>query len=81
MVTNLLIRVPSCLSFKGRNYYENLVGVGSMRYAGAPMGGAFVLMSEVGAAAAPNIIPSIPPIVSVRTFFPETWLFELFETG
>lgn len=78
MVTNLLIRMPSCLRFKGRSYYEGLVSRG---YAGAPMGGSFVLMSEVGAAVAPNIVPNISPIVSVRTFFPETWLFELFETG
>lgn len=81
MVTNLLIRMPSCLSFKGRNYYEGYEGVVAKQYEGPPMGGGFALMSEVGAPGAPNIVPSITPIVSVRTFFPETWLFKLFETG
>lgn len=72
MVTNLMIRMPSCLSFKGKYYYEG----GSRVYASAPMAGVAFM----------NAFDSKPqskisPIVSVRTFFPETWLFELFETG
>lgn len=73
MVTNLVIRIPSCLSFKGRYYYEG----GSRVYASAPMGGIAYSMNEMTNTAAPKMTP----IVSVRTFFPETWLFNLFESG
>lgn len=70
MVTNLMIRMPSCLSFKGKYYYEG----GSRVYAGAPMN-AFMNVAD----SKPQ--SKLSPLVSVRTFFPETWLFELFETG
>lgn len=84
MVTNLVIRTPTCLSFKGKHYYS---GVGR-QYASAPMAGigftpqlAYDSAPEVGLAAAPAPAPGAAPIVSVRTFFPETWLFDLLETG
>uniref|UniRef100_H3DA36 Alpha-2-macroglobulin n=1 Tax=Tetraodon nigroviridis TaxID=99883 RepID=H3DA36_TETNG len=69
MVTNLVIRTPTCLSFKGKHYYS---GVGR-QYASAPM---------AGIGFTPQLAyDSAPEIVSVRTFFPETWLFDLLETG
>lgn len=73
MVTNLFIRMPSCLSFKGRNYFEG----GIRRYESAPIGAAGVAMTAMDSLPPP---PNAAPIVSVRTFFPETWLFDLFET-
>lgn len=73
MVTNLKIQIPTCLSFKGKSYYED----GSRVYASAPMGGVGGFINEVDRAPQADI----SPIVTVRTFFPETWLFKLFETG
>uniref|UniRef100_A0A8C9X650 Alpha-2-macroglobulin n=1 Tax=Sander lucioperca TaxID=283035 RepID=A0A8C9X650_SANLU len=61
MATNLDIREPSCLKYKGREYYQ---GYG---YYGA---------------GAPNMpSPDISPLVTVRTFFPETWIWDLVEVG
>lgn len=77
MVTNLFVRMPSCLSFKGRNYYDG----GSRVYASAPMGGVSGVAFKSELEAAPNIASTLAPVVSVRTFFPETWLFDLIETG
>uniref|UniRef100_A0A8P4KMD2 Alpha-2-macroglobulin n=1 Tax=Dicentrarchus labrax TaxID=13489 RepID=A0A8P4KMD2_DICLA len=62
MATNLFIRVPSCLKFKGREYHQ--VGLGA-----AP--GPGMAFAE-----------SYPaPIETVRTFFPETWIWDLVEVG
>uniref|UniRef100_A0A3Q3LRP5 Alpha-2-macroglobulin-like 1 n=1 Tax=Mastacembelus armatus TaxID=205130 RepID=A0A3Q3LRP5_9TELE len=51
MVTNLLIQIPSCLRFKGREYQQ-----GAVTY-------------------------RLFTIVTVRTFFPETWIWELVDVG
>ncbi|KAF1393660.1 hypothetical protein PFLUV_G00018340 [Perca fluviatilis] len=74
MATNLVIREPSCLKYKGREYYK-----GRGRYA---------IRKEVmaagvpAAAAAPDMSsPDKSPIVTVRTFFPETWIWDLVEVG
>uniref|UniRef100_A0A8C2YY12 Alpha-2-macroglobulin-like n=1 Tax=Cyclopterus lumpus TaxID=8103 RepID=A0A8C2YY12_CYCLU len=53
MATNLLIRVPSCLQYKGRQYHQGHGGYG----------------------------PPDSPIETVRTFFPETWIWDLVEVG
>uniref|UniRef100_A0A8C7KWS3 Alpha-2-macroglobulin n=1 Tax=Oncorhynchus kisutch TaxID=8019 RepID=A0A8C7KWS3_ONCKI len=51
LATNLVLRVPSCLSFMGTQYHR------------------------AGGLAPP------PPIQTVRTFFPETWIWDLVEVG
>uniref|UniRef100_A0AAZ1XGP0 Alpha-2-macroglobulin domain-containing protein n=1 Tax=Oreochromis aureus TaxID=47969 RepID=A0AAZ1XGP0_OREAU len=59
MATNLLIRLPSCLKFKGKVYHE-----GSHRVA---YGESFAFLPA--------------PIETVRSFFPETWIWDLVEVG
>uniref|UniRef100_A0A3Q1J7H3 Alpha-2-macroglobulin-like n=1 Tax=Anabas testudineus TaxID=64144 RepID=A0A3Q1J7H3_ANATE len=54
MATNTLIRMPSCLKFKGRLFFFHNHGA---------------------------FIPDAPPVVTVRTFFPETWIWDLVEVG
>uniref|UniRef100_A0A8C9X830 Alpha-2-macroglobulin n=1 Tax=Sander lucioperca TaxID=283035 RepID=A0A8C9X830_SANLU len=64
MATNMDIRVPSCLKYKGNEYYQGY--------------GDFIFFS----AGAPNMpSPDISPLVTVRTFFPETWIWDLVEVG
>ncbi|XP_053177290.1 alpha-2-macroglobulin-like isoform X3 [Scomber japonicus] len=77
MATNLFIRMPSCVNFKGTPYHKTSLslykhhpvafkrmGVGSS----APTRG----RGEHGAA---------PPIETARSFFPETWIWDLVEIG
>uniref|UniRef100_A0A8P4G7W3 Alpha-2-macroglobulin n=1 Tax=Dicentrarchus labrax TaxID=13489 RepID=A0A8P4G7W3_DICLA len=51
MATNLFIRVPSCLKFKGREYHQGLIQMSRHR------------------------------TIMIRTFFPETWIWDLVEVG
>ncbi|XP_068440468.1 alpha-2-macroglobulin-like [Clinocottus analis] len=85
MATNLLIRVPSCLQYKGRNYHQGH-GYGGMnyRYNSGPEVARMntPVMMEVGsAAAAPSSSSEDSPIETVRTFFPETWIWDLVAVG
>uniref|UniRef100_UPI003AAE80E9 alpha-2-macroglobulin-like n=1 Tax=Centroberyx gerrardi TaxID=166262 RepID=UPI003AAE80E9 len=91
MVTNLFIRIPSCLKFKGREYfygrngevsfffinyrYDYPVAVEMTRMASPGLGAA----GGVGSGSAPPDV--LPPIETVRTFFPETWIWDLVEVG
>uniref|UniRef100_A0A8C7TQ39 Alpha-2-macroglobulin-like n=1 Tax=Oncorhynchus mykiss TaxID=8022 RepID=A0A8C7TQ39_ONCMY len=61
LATNLVIRVPSCLSYKGNEYHHSY--------------GEMFSLPHLCAAPAP------PPIQTVRTFFPETWIWDLMEVG
>uniref|UniRef100_A0A671UDQ6 Alpha-2-macroglobulin bait region domain-containing protein n=1 Tax=Sparus aurata TaxID=8175 RepID=A0A671UDQ6_SPAAU len=61
MATNLFIRVPSCLRYRGREYHQGMPG---------PAGGLGGSYPE-----------DTPPIETVRTFFPETWIWDLVEVG
>uniref|UniRef100_A0A8C6SZT6 Alpha-2-macroglobulin n=1 Tax=Neogobius melanostomus TaxID=47308 RepID=A0A8C6SZT6_9GOBI len=80
ILTNLMIRVPDCLHYLGREYHygRHYVQYGTVSYSkvpqrvamNSPVGG-----SGFGAGAAP------PVIETVRTFFPETWIWDLVETG
>uniref|UniRef100_A0A673C3P3 Uncharacterized protein n=1 Tax=Sphaeramia orbicularis TaxID=375764 RepID=A0A673C3P3_9TELE len=58
MATNLFIRVPNCLKFMGRKYYQG------HNYVSPGLGGA-----------------PAPPIETARSFFPETWIWDLVEVG
>uniref|UniRef100_A0AAZ1XJ26 Alpha-2-macroglobulin bait region domain-containing protein n=2 Tax=Oreochromis aureus TaxID=47969 RepID=A0AAZ1XJ26_OREAU len=68
MATNLLIRLPSCLQFKGKFYHERSHH-NSIR------------LSSPVAASAGNLPPEPAPIETVRSFFPETWIWDLVEVG
>uniref|UniRef100_A0A8C9XN29 Alpha-2-macroglobulin-like n=1 Tax=Sander lucioperca TaxID=283035 RepID=A0A8C9XN29_SANLU len=67
MATNLDIREPSCLKYKGREYYQEVMAAG------------FPVPEGAGAPNMPS--PDISPLVTVRTFFPETWIWDLVEVG
>uniref|UniRef100_A0A8C7NVX2 Alpha-2-macroglobulin-like n=1 Tax=Oncorhynchus mykiss TaxID=8022 RepID=A0A8C7NVX2_ONCMY len=70
LATNLDIRVPSCLSYQGNQYYRSY---GEMPGSAGPR----LEMAVAGGLAA----PPPPPIQTVRTFFPETWIWDLVEVG
>lgn len=73
MVTNLFIQMPSCLSFKGRYYHFGNYGIRET------VDKTIDVADSDDADESSNTV--ISPVVSVRTFFPETWLWDLFETG
>uniref|UniRef100_A0A672JGD0 Alpha-1-macroglobulin-like n=1 Tax=Salarias fasciatus TaxID=181472 RepID=A0A672JGD0_SALFA len=63
MVTNLFIRVPSCLKYRGREFHQG--------HAPVPVGAGLSHYDVVDNAV----------IETVRTFFPETWIWDLVEVG
>uniref|UniRef100_A0A8K9UNX8 Alpha-2-macroglobulin-like n=1 Tax=Oncorhynchus mykiss TaxID=8022 RepID=A0A8K9UNX8_ONCMY len=72
LATNLDIRVRSCLSYQGNQYY---LAYSLMARPGSA--GPRLEMAVAGGLAA----PPPPPIQTVRTFFPETWIWDLVEVG
>uniref|UniRef100_A0A8C9XB82 Alpha-2-macroglobulin-like n=1 Tax=Sander lucioperca TaxID=283035 RepID=A0A8C9XB82_SANLU len=76
MATNLDIRVPSCLKYKGKEYYQ---GYGYYAIRKEVMAAGFPVPEGAGAPNMPS--PDISPLVTVRTFFPETWIWDLVEVG
>ncbi|CAL8350317.1 unnamed protein product [Lota lota] len=81
MFTNLILKSPSCLTYHGRKYYNQV-----HRYGGYPVA---VMMEPqrsfmvgfrgLDDGGAP---PPPPPVIeTVRTFFPETWLWDLVKVG
>ncbi|KAK2846828.1 hypothetical protein Q5P01_009827 [Channa striata] len=77
MATNLFVQMPACLLFEGQPYYG-----GGMRYANAPVA---KVEAVLALPAAPSVdgagFTNAPPIVTVRNFFPETWIWNLMDTG
>uniref|UniRef100_A0A8C2YY14 Alpha-2-macroglobulin-like n=1 Tax=Cyclopterus lumpus TaxID=8103 RepID=A0A8C2YY14_CYCLU len=73
MATNLLIRVPSCLQYKGRQYHQGI----NYRLRAVPETASMLTPNRMGSAAG----PPDSPIETVRTFFPETWIWDLVEVG
>ncbi|XP_077398268.1 alpha-2-macroglobulin-like [Festucalex cinctus] len=77
MATNLQIRVPSCLKYMDREYHHSFYGPGiALRY------------ETVDAMAAPSAVAGLgggmggaAPVQTIRTFFPETWLWDLVQVG
>uniref|UniRef100_A0A096LVI2 Alpha-2-macroglobulin-like n=1 Tax=Poecilia formosa TaxID=48698 RepID=A0A096LVI2_POEFO len=66
--TNLLMGIPICLKFKGREYDY------------VPLKGSSLPMAVRGEAGSrPAMVPQ--PVETVRTFFPETWIWDIVETG
>lgn len=84
MATNLIIRVPTCLRFKGREYHHGYVV--SYRYHSPER--MMVSMSMPGPGGGVRGMGGVDfgsaspaPIETVRTFFPETWIWDLVEVG
>ncbi|XP_028429213.1 alpha-2-macroglobulin isoform X3 [Perca flavescens] len=81
MATNMVIREPSCLKYKGREYYQGHHGY-VMMYDSVPTRLDKMAAPVPAAAAAPYMpSPDKSPIETVRTFFPETWIWDLVEVG
>ncbi|XP_045930043.1 alpha-2-macroglobulin-like, partial [Micropterus dolomieu] len=68
IATNLVLRVPWCVKYKGREYHHGPVAISR------------VLSAEPGPALGYGRSLS-SPIETVRTFFPETWIWDLVEVG
>ncbi|XP_039678847.1 alpha-2-macroglobulin-like isoform X2 [Perca fluviatilis] len=90
MATNMVIREPSCLKYKGREYHQGHGGYGDygdyvFMYNSNPIMARMVDLTargSDGAAAAPDMSsPDKSPIETVRTFFPDTWIWDLVEVG
>ncbi|XP_047195468.1 alpha-2-macroglobulin-like [Hippoglossus stenolepis] len=79
MATNLFIRMPPCLNFRGREYNQGHYGVS---YDNGPV---MARMEVQGGMAGPGGHGArnspLPAIETVRTFFPETWIWDLVEVG
>uniref|UniRef100_A0A8C9VBV6 Alpha-2-macroglobulin-like n=1 Tax=Scleropages formosus TaxID=113540 RepID=A0A8C9VBV6_SCLFO len=65
IATNFFIAMPRCLLFRGQTYYYD-------RYSGEENGFSRTALF-------PQM--SFPPTETVRTFFPETWIWDLVEVG
>ncbi|XP_060928856.1 alpha-2-macroglobulin-like [Limanda limanda] len=74
MATNLFIRMPPCLNFRGREYHQ--YHVQRMLYHSVPYSALEMDGPGHGAPDSP-----LPAIETVRTFFPETWIWDLVEVG
>ncbi|XP_056612215.1 alpha-2-macroglobulin-like [Triplophysa dalaica] len=69
MATNLLVKQPHCLIYGGLEYHRREIIAYSRGFAG---------FAGLGVANSP---PPPPPVETVRTFFPETWIWQLSEVG
>uniref|UniRef100_A0A667Z613 Alpha-2-macroglobulin-like n=1 Tax=Myripristis murdjan TaxID=586833 RepID=A0A667Z613_9TELE len=69
MATNLVIRTPSCVKYKGREYYYG--GNGKVSF----------FLGSAGPVGFGRTAGSPPVIETVRTFFPETWIWDLVDVG
>uniref|UniRef100_A0A3Q0RUH5 Alpha-2-macroglobulin bait region domain-containing protein n=1 Tax=Amphilophus citrinellus TaxID=61819 RepID=A0A3Q0RUH5_AMPCI len=74
MATNMFIQMPSCLRYRGKEYYQGYGFKGGQVYKID-----LVHRLPAEAAVAPGIALETSPIKTVRTFFPETWIWELVE--
>ncbi|XP_059186799.1 alpha-2-macroglobulin-like isoform X2 [Centropristis striata] len=72
MATNMVIRVPNCLKYRGRQYHQDQCGG---RVAFGHVSDTMLGSKVVDGGFGPE------PIETVRTFFPETWIWDLVEVG
>ncbi|XP_077578127.1 alpha-2-macroglobulin-like [Stigmatopora nigra] len=75
MATNLHIRVPTCLRYQGKEYHHSPYGI-ALRYHEVDTLAAAPVASNLG-----HPSGGAAPIQTARTFFPETWLWDLVEVG
>nr|XP_009296557.2 pregnancy zone protein-like [Danio rerio] len=74
MATNLPVREPECLTYRRLNFYRNFRG--PMLFAMDKVLAAPAAVSEIAGS------PSGSPVdVTIRTFFPETWIWQLTPVG
>ncbi|KAK7175524.1 hypothetical protein R3I93_002440 [Phoxinus phoxinus] len=76
VATNLPIRVPQCVMYRGLNYYRNFHDVMYYRY---PVAMAMAGMAPPAAESAGGDASSFD--VTIRTYFPETWIWQLAQVG
>ncbi|XP_077058467.1 alpha-2-macroglobulin-like [Siphateles boraxobius] len=76
VATNLPIRVPQCVMYRGLNYYRNFNYV---MYSRQPVAMAMAEMAPPSAESAGGYTSSFD--VTVRTYFPETWIWQLAQVG
>ncbi|XP_029922657.1 alpha-2-macroglobulin-P-like [Myripristis murdjan] len=85
MATNLVIRTPSCLKYRWKIFFYD----GSAGHYGSigpqmnylmpmPMPG---VPGRIGLGGGYSPSPALPVIETVRTFFPETWIWDLVDVG
>nr|AAI71612.1 Zgc:171445 protein [Danio rerio] len=78
IATNLPVREPECLKFKDLLYYRNFHGVFPFRgtgFAMAEMAPAPLATAEIGGTRGSSVD------VTIRTYFPETWIWQLALVG
>ncbi|KAL1246514.1 hypothetical protein QQF64_034648 [Cirrhinus molitorella] len=76
IATNLPVREPQCLTYRGLNYYRNFHDVMFRR----PVAFAMAEMAPVAVAESGGESSSSFD-VTVRTYFPETWIWQLAQVG
>ncbi|XP_063322346.1 alpha-2-macroglobulin-like [Pelmatolapia mariae] len=82
MATNLLFRLPSCVKFKGKVYHEGPRVAGESFTSMLPrLRGKSIQLSSPRLGSAGQLPPEPAPIETVRSFFPETWIWDLVEVG
>ncbi|TRY74304.1 hypothetical protein DNTS_002941, partial [Danionella cerebrum] len=74
IATNLPVREPQCLIYRGYNYYRNLPIMYERFFVAMPT------FSSIAEGESPNGGSSSND-VTVRTYFPETWLWQLAQVG
>ncbi|XP_043082079.1 alpha-2-macroglobulin-P-like [Puntigrus tetrazona] len=74
--TNLPIREPQCLMYRGLNYYRNFHDV---KYFRSPVALAEMVPAAVEKSAGEESRSSFD--VTIRTYFPETWIWQLAQVG
>ncbi|XP_026066431.1 alpha-2-macroglobulin-like protein 1 [Carassius auratus] len=73
LATNLQVREPNCLTYRGLNYYRNFGFPGPVAFQMAS------LSKDIGGEGAGGDVGSSD--VTVRTYFPETWIWQLSQVG
>ncbi|XP_034146467.1 alpha-2-macroglobulin-like [Esox lucius] len=76
LATNLVVIVPTCVKFQGVEYYHSSVDIYRTYLQSFPE---YSLMEEFDSDRS-RPIPTAQ-IVQMRTFFPETWIWDLVEVG
>ncbi|XP_029028279.1 alpha-2-macroglobulin-like [Betta splendens] len=80
LATNLVVQIPSCVKYKGREYYYGSHGYVVYKSDGMRMASPPVAIALERSSA--NVFDrDTVPVVTVRTFFPETWIWDLVEVG
>ncbi|XP_030601189.1 alpha-2-macroglobulin-like isoform X2 [Archocentrus centrarchus] len=78
MATNLFFRLPSCLNLQGKLYHAGP----DLAYDHNTISAIYsVHMVPVPVNFYGHLRPEAPPVETIRSFFPETWIWDLVEVG